>query len=264
MTEDRTIIGPPKVTFLRFLMKLGAGVGGGLAGSLILLVVFLLSASVLQPALDPTSEAAINPLFIFVLMMMMFLATCGANIIGTLLLALTERERYTRLSSSLYQIFIVNIVIFGLTAPLYFVTANMGIGMTAYAAGFHIVMSAQASALILEMISDPKYSLLGVYSTLFAILFSAGVLFLIFQATGSATTLLFAVFPIIWMSIGFMGGLIGMIYHGIYATWGIDFLAGNTNFGDDYGEQKTEEEEQAEQEESTRKDQAGSEFLRDE
>ena len=245
-------------------MKLGAGIGGGLAGALILLVVFLLSASVLQPALDPTSEAAINPLFVFVMMMMMFLATCGANIVGTLLLSLTDRERYTRFSSSLYQIFIVNIVIFGMTAPIYFITANMGIGMTAYAAGFHIVMSAQASVLILEMISDPKYSLLGIYSTLFAILFSAGVLFMIFQATGSATTLLFAVFPVIWVSIGFMGGLIGMLYHGIYSTWGIDFLAGNTDYGDDYGEQKTEEEEQVEQEEVEREDQSGSEFLRDE
>lgn len=264
MTEEKTLIGPPNVNFIRFLMKLGAGLGGGIAGAMILLVVFLLSASILQPALQATSETEINPLFVFVLMAMIFLSSCGSNILGTLFLALTDRERYTRLSSALYQIFIVNIVIFGLTAPLYFVTANMGVGMTAYTAGLHIVLSAQASALILEMVSDPKYSLLGIYSTIFAILFSAGVGFLVYQSTQSATILLFAIFPIIWISIGFMEGFIGMLYHGIYAMWGTDFLSQTVSYGDDYGKGKSPEEEQEEVLEDERKDQSGSDFLREE
>lgn len=262
MTEDKELIGPPNVNFLRFILKLGAGIGGGVAGALILLVVFLLASSILQPALQPRTEAEINPLFIFVLMAMIFLSSCGSNILGTLFLALTDRERYSRMSSSLYQIFIVNIVIFGLTAPVYLITSNMGVGATAYAAGLQIVLSAQASALILEMVSDPKYSLLGIYSTIFAILFSAGIAFMVFQATQNITILLFAVFPIIWISIGFMEGLIGMIYHGIYVTWGVDFLAQTVSYGEDYGKQKTEEEVVEEEEEEKRVDQSGADFLR--
>ena len=139
MPEEKTLIGPPNVNFIRFLMKLSAGLGGGIAGAMVLLVVFLLSSSILQPALQATSETEINPLFVFVLMAMIFLSSCGSNILGTLILALTDRERYSRLSSALYQIFIVNIVIFGLHV-LYFVTTNMGVGMTAYTAGLHIVL----------------------------------------------------------------------------------------------------------------------------
>lgn len=253
-----TEIGPPKVNFLRFIMKLGAGIGGGAAGALILLAVFLLTSSILQPTLQ-ADEAGVNPMFVFVLMAMMFLASCGANVLGTMFLALTDRERYTKFASALYQIFIVNVVIFGLVAPMYFITANMGIGMTAYAAGLHIVLSAQASALTLEMVSNPKYALLGVYSTLFAILFSAGLGFIIFNATQSITVLLFAIFPIIWISLGFMEGLIGMIYHGIYSMWGVDFLSQEVSYGEDYGKPSKKEEK-----EEKKEDQEGADFLRKE
>ncbi|MFH1533348.1 MAG: hypothetical protein ABID64_00240 [Nitrospirota bacterium] len=259
MTEPQ--IGPPKVTFLRFLMKLGAGIGGGVAGALILIVFFMLTASVLQPALQKSAEIDINPIFVFLVMAMMFLASCGANILGTLFLGLTDRERYIKLSSSIYQIFLINIVIFALTAPIYLMTANLGVGMMAFPAGLQIMLGAMASVLILEMVSDPKYSLLGVYSTIFAIFFASGLLFMIYQATEQINTLLFGVLPIVWTSIGFMAGLIGMIYHGVYSTWGVDFLSQTVSYGDDYGEK---DEEPTEEEIVEAEDEEGADFLRKE
>ncbi len=229
-------IGPRKVTFFTLIAKTFLGLVGGTIGSVILLLIFLAAASILQPVLSPTSAdpEQISPIFMVIIMAMIFATSLVASLLTPYLLSLTERERYTKIVSSLYQIFIFNIVIFGFTAPIFLTTSTANIEFTAYAAGLHVIFVATASALIMEIVNDPHYPIMGVYTSLLGILVTTAVNLFIFQLMGNTTVILFAVMPITWGSIGFFQAALASIYNWYFQNYGNDFLAASTSYGADY------------------------------
>lgn len=255
--------GPRKMSFFILVLKTFAGLAGGVAGTLVLLMIFLLTSSILQPVLSPAQEQAqeTSPLFIFVLMAMVFATSVVSSLIGPLLISYTERERYTRVSTALSQIFIINIVIFAFVAPIYLTTSTTRLELTAYAAGLQIILSAIAGSLIMELIHDYRYSLISVYTTVLGVLVASAISFFLYAGLGSngATLLLFAVLPVIWTLIGFFQGAMAMFYYWLYQNYGVDFLATSTSYGADYGipDQSEEDEEEPEKE-----DTEGGNFLR--
>src|SRR3989338_10800708 len=119
MAGTQNEAGPPSPTFLTLVLKTFAGIGGGIAGMLILLVIFLGASTILQSAINPgfaTDQTTKNPLFIFVFMAMIFLTSLGSNLLGSLFFTFVEHEKYTRTSTAMYQIFFANLVIFALMA----------------------------------------------------------------------------------------------------------------------------------------------------
>jgi hypothetical protein len=262
--EQQSDYGPRRLTFLPLLLKTFAGLGGGIAGSVMFVLIFLGASSILQPVIGEAGQSElmpgeISPLFLVVILAMMLATTMVSNLVATLLIAYTERERYVRVSTSLVQVFIVNLAIFAFVLPVYLTTATSNIELTVYAAGLQLILSATASALILELIHDQKYSLLIVYNTILAVLAAAAVIMLVYSFTGSITLLTIAALPIIWGSIGFFQAAITMIYYWIFQTWGNDFLASYASFGADYGiPDETEEEEE---EIKNRPDVDGADFL---
>lgn len=255
--------GPRKMSFFTLVLKTFAGLSGGIAGALILLIIFLLTSSILQPVLAPAEAAAqeISPLFIFILMAMIFATSLAANLIGPLLLSYTERERYNRVATALSQIFIINVVIFAFVAPIYLTTSTARLELTAYAAGLQIILSATASALIIELIHDYRYILLTVYSTILSVLVAVAINFFIYTGFGriGATMLLFISLPLIWSLIGFFQGAFAMFYYWLYSNYGTDFLATTTSYGADYGIPDESEEDDSEPE---REDTEGGSFLK--
>ncbi|KKU80480.1 MAG: hypothetical protein UY05_C0006G0014 [Candidatus Peregrinibacteria bacterium GW2011_GWA2_47_7] len=234
--------GPPESTFLTLVLKTCAGLGGGIVGTLVLLVIFLLGASIIQPTLSGVAQEEIHPLFIFVFVAMIFLASLGSNVVGSLLFAFVQHEKYTRVTSALYQIFIVNIVIVAIMAPIYLVVIGLGLEITAFVAGIQVIISALTSVMVLEIIGNLRYALVGVYSVLFSILFSTGVIFIFYQFTGrDLVLLLFITLPTIWMFLGFISSIVEMLYTWMYRLYGVDFLASTTDFGKDYGEVEPED-----------------------
>jgi hypothetical protein len=260
MTEENTTIkedsvdGPPRISFATFLLKILAGGVGGSGGAVILILIFFLASSVLT---GEVSETGTSPIFTFVLMMMVFLASTIGNILSIWLLSLTESDRYKRVSSAIYQTFILSIIVFLLMVPVYFITAST-IDLTAFAVGLHIVLSAQASALILEIVSDYKYSLVGLYGITFSILVSTGVLMFLARLTPSPQILLFIALPIVWGSIGFVGSTVSAFYGWLARTYDKDFLCTQTLYGKDYGKEVEDDVEEAPKAD----DEAGADFLR--
>ncbi|MBD3360746.1 hypothetical protein GF366_03015 [Candidatus Peregrinibacteria bacterium] len=253
MAEEETI-GPPKISFPTFLLKILAALAGGIIGAVILLVIFFLASSLLTPL--TSADEYISPIFIFILMMMIFIASTVGNLLSTFLLSLTESEKYKRISSTIYQVFIISLIIFILMVPVYFITATINIGIVAYAVALHIIISAQVSALILEIVSNYKYSLVGVYGVTFSVLLSAGIMFGMASIVESPTILLFAALPVVWGSIGFIGSIVSMVYGWIARIYDKDFLSTQTLYGADYDKEvEVSEEPKAEDEE-------GAEFLR--
>jgi len=257
MTEQQDI-GPNRIPFTTFLLKLiAAGCGGGV-GSLILLVVFFLASSALTPLTNATDNY-LSPIIVFILLIMIFVSSTVGNIVSTWLLALTERNKYTRIPSTIYQVFIISLIIFLLMAPIYFITATSGIQIIAYAVALHIILSAQVSALILEIVSNIKHALVGVYGVTFSILFSAGVIFGLSTVISAPQILLFVALPIVWGSVAFIGSLTTMIYGWIARIYDKDFLSTQTVYGDDYGKDVEEMEKELN---PKAQDEAGRDFLR--
>lgn len=255
-----TAYGPRKMSFFTLVLKTFAGLAGGIAGTLVLLMIFLLTSSILQPILSPAEAAAqeISPLFIFVLMAMIFATSLVSSLIGPLLISYTERERYTRVATALSQIFIMNIVIFAFVAPIYLTTSTTRLELTAYAAGLQIILSALAGSLIMEILHDYKYALISVYTTVLGLLVATAGSLILYSALGATglTLLLFGALPLIWTMIGFFQGALAMFYYWLYQNYGTDFLATSTSYGTDYGVAEEEEEE------PEKEDEEGGDFLK--
>jgi hypothetical protein len=256
-------IGPPRIGIATFFLKIFAGIVGGVGGSLVLLAFFILASSVLTPLTQGGDglESA-SPSLVFILLIMVFLSSTASNIASTWLLAITERDKYKRLSSSIYQIFTVSIIIFLLMVPVYLITAANSLQMTGYAVALHIFVAAQASAIILEIVSNYRHSLVGFYGVTFGILISAAIMFGISVNVHSESVLLillFGILPIVWASIAFTQSIFTMVYGWIARTYDKDFLSTQTLYGDDYGKDVESEEEQ---EDPKAQDEAGANFLR--
>jgi len=259
------MFGPRKLTFLTLVLKSFAGFAGGIAGTLVLLLIFLGTSSILQPVVGGTTagEAAtgeVSPLFMVVLMAMVFATCLVSSMLSTLLLAYTERDRYNRIATTMSQVFIINIVIFAFVLPIYLTTSTARIELTVFAAVLQVILSSASSALILELIHDQKYALLAVYTTVLGIMVSMGINFLLYFTSGNATIVMFAALPIIWSLIGFSQAALTIFYNWLYETWGNDFLASTATFGSDYGVPDTSEEE--EEAAMQKPDVEGSDFLK--
>lgn len=258
-----TQAGPPSPSFLTLVLKTFAGLGGGVAGMLILLLIFLGASTILQPAFNPEliglsgmGEGGKSPLFIFVFMAMIFVTSLGANLLGSLFFTFVEHERYSRTATILYQIFFINLVAFVIMAPIYLLLDARGLmEMTGFLAGFHVLLSALASVMILEIIGNLRYAVVGVYGVIFALLAAVGLIMVIFEFSGrNPTFVLFASLPIIWTALGFVTVIVEMLYRWIWTLYGTDFLMSKTEFGVDYGEEEPEE--------VIKPDVSGSEFLK--
>lgn len=246
MAEENIQTGPPSPSFLTLVLKTIAGLGGGIAGMLILLVIFLGASTILSPALNPAltpEEVSKNPLFIFVFMAMIFLTSLGANLLGSLFFTFVEHEKYSRSQTAMYQIFIVNLVAFVIMAPIYIILDSGGLmDMVGFLAGFHVLISALASVMILEIVGDLRYAVVGVYGVIFSLLISTGVIMIIYELTQrNPTIVLFVALPIMWTTLGFITVIIEMLYRWLYTIYGTDFLMSKTSFGRDYGEPEEEE-----------------------
>lgn len=247
MAQNDASIGPPNPSFLTLVLKTLAGLGGGIAGMLILLVIFLSASTVLQSAFNPGGLGAEgtdkNPLFIFVFMAMIFLTSLGANLIGSLFFTFVDHEKYTRASTALYQIFFINLVIFIIMAPVYILLDAQGILDTiGILSAFQVLLSALASVMVLEVIGNLRYALIGIYGVVFAMLGATGIMMVVYEMSfRNPTVVLFAALPVMWTLLGFVTVIIEMLYRWIYTIYGTDFLMSRTSFGQDYGEPEEEE-----------------------
>lgn len=255
-TENTQDIGPSKISFSTFLLKVLAGGAGGSIGALVLLVIFLLTSSLLTPLTSGKLEDSISPIFVFLLLILIFLSSTISNLISVFLLSLTENEKYKRKKTAIYQVFIFSVLIFVLMAPVYFVASAANPAVVPLTIALHIIISAQVSSLVLEMVSNYRYSIVSLYGITFSIIVSALVLFGIYGIIDQPYVLVVLALPVVWGSVAIVQTLTTIIYGWIANIYDKDFLSTQTVYGDDYGEE-VEEEAPARAE-----DEEGADFLR--
>jgi len=257
-----------KLSTTELILKILAGLGGGVAGTLIMLLIFVLGSSVFKNVFSPEQAegmTSINPLFIFAYLVMIFLGILTANILSSFLIGLNEKDKYKRINSSIYQIFIANVVLFVITAPIYIITAGVDVNAIIYITALHVILSIIGSSLILEIMADSQYSLIALYSIILAILVSAVLNLFVLKITQNPMILLFIGLPILWTATSGSLAITNLIYNVISNVYGIDFLSTKVNYGnDDRTEEEVVEEEVLKQEKEVSKEkrmETGAEFL---
>lgn len=242
---DSKVSVPESPTFLTLVLKTFSGLGGGIAGMVVLLLIFLGASTILEPVFNPLSGGGEgkNPLFIFVVMAMVFLASLTSNLLGSLLFTFVEHERYSRRQTALYQIFFVNMVIFVIMAPIFILLDSRELlDLVGVLAAFQVLLSALASVMILEIVGNIRYAVIGVYGVIFSMLISTSIVVVLYEFSGRNTTMvLFSALPIMWAALGFVTVIVEMFYQWLYTIYGTDFLRTTTEYGKDYGEEEAEE-----------------------
>lgn len=265
--EATKTIGPRAVPFLTVLLRTFGGLGGGIVGTGLILVIAFLGSGILSSAFGVEGgDVEVHPLFVFVFLAMIFVGSCAANVLGPLFVGLVDREKYTHLASSLYQIFIANVVMLVVVAPVYMVVASLKPELIGGVAALQVVVTAFVSAMILEIVASYRYALLGVYATAFSALIASGVYFFFYGVSSSSTPiiLLFVALPVMWTSIALFGGLLEWVYAWFYKVYGVDFLSSVMKYGEDVRWISVEEEEKQELDQfktALGKKEGGAEFL---
>jgi hypothetical protein len=257
-------VGPRPMSLLTLVLRLLGGIGGGLIGTVIIVMISLLGAGILQSALGNTADGGIHPLFVFVFLAMIFLSSTASNLLAPLFIGLGDRERYPRLATTLTQIFAANLVILITIAPVYVVVSSLNIQLLATVALIQIVVSAFASALMMEVLADYRYALLSVYSTALSVLISSGVYFLFYSFSADQPLFLFfTALPVMWICISLFGGLINLLYGAVYKLYGVDFLSTVTVYSRDENWESADDIAQQEAAEEAKANDSGANFLDD-
>ncbi|MDX9971213.1 MAG: hypothetical protein RBS56_04910 [Candidatus Gracilibacteria bacterium] len=243
-----------------FLFRIIATVTGGILGSVVLVLFIVLADTMLAPVLQGADEVRIGPVFVFIVMIMVFLSTLIGNITATFFTSLTDREKYKRRSTALTQIAVMSIIVVIFMLPVYFISATINVQLVIFAVALHMILTVLTSALTLEIVSNYRYSLVGLYGVTLSIIISSAALFLFSRIVSNVTILLFIALPVIWGTMGVIQGFTSMVYASLARLYDKDFLSTQTMYGDDYG--KEVEEEVEEPVEQKLEEEEGASFLR--
>lgn len=262
MTEEtnQNSVTEAGMTVASFLFRIIATFTGGILGSLVLVLFIVLADAMLAPIIGATEQVSIGPVFVFIVMLMVFLSTLLGNTVAILLTSLTDREKYKRRSTALTQIAVMSVIVVIFMLPVYFISATIDLQLVIFAVALHMILTVLTSALTLEIVSNYKYSLVGLYGVTLSIIISAAALFLFSRIVSSLTILLFIALPVIWGTMGLVSGFTSMVYASLARLYDKDFLSTQTMYGDDYG--KEVEEEIEEKFEEIPEDTEGASFLR--
>lgn len=94
-----------------------------------------------------------------------------------------------------------------------------------YAVAVQVFLSGQSSVLALEVVSNSKYGIIGIYSTIIAVIFGGAALLAVNKFSDNSTVFLFSIFPSIWILIGISHGILAYAYSLIASASGKDFMA---------------------------------------
>lgn len=259
---------PFQITLQKALLRSLSGFVGGIAGTILILAVFVLASGVFQNVLseDEVVSAGLNPVFLAVFLIMIFLGFLGSNLASPFLLGIVDKNTYLRSSSVLYQIFIYNIVIFFLSLPLYILSIFFDVGTLAFIALVHSFVTFFSTHMIIQGMNQQRYYLLSVYSTSLGLLGAVLLNIFLFKLLGTVNILLFTFLPLCWGMMTTLQCLFEALYNVFYKMYGLDFLRVEVNYGKDTVETKTETEEetiskQIDTEMNEKKDVSGAEFL---
>lgn len=214
--------GPRKFEGVVVFYRLLAGIVGGLAGGLIVLIGVVFAGSLLNALSDPT--AFVSPFAVFMGISVLFLANLISNGLSVFLMSMCDQDKYENPYRGLLQVAIMNIAIFVICIPAYFIAKSIDINFMLTVAVVHVIVSAMGSILVFSGATvRPSEFIVDVYGAFISLLLGLGITALVYFL-GKELALFFGLPIIMWFSIGFFSGLTEFFYYQLYRHTGVDVL----------------------------------------
>lgn len=169
-------------------------------------------------------ESGASPML---LAMITFFALTIGNLITYSIRSYIFPHIYSRGRTAVSQIAIMSIVLYIVFVPLYMMMSGASTGTSAILSVFsiHILVNVFSLELLIGLISQYRYSLLSLYSSIIAFLLTGITLFAIqtqFSSSSYTMFLLFGLTMLAYLLGGFISTLISWIYYLIYRSTGKD------------------------------------------
>ncbi|MBP7057355.1 hypothetical protein KBB08_02595 [Candidatus Gracilibacteria bacterium] len=222
MPSSDYTFGPRKYEGVIVFYRMLAGIVGGLAGGLIILIGIIFAGSLLNALSDPSTF--VSPFAIFMGISVLFIAGLISNGLSVFLMSMSDQDKYTNPYRGLLQVAIFNIFIFVLCIPAYFIAKSIDLNFMMTVALVQVVLSSLGSVLVFSGVTvRPTEFIVDVYGSLLSTILGLGIAALVFFL-GGGISLFFGLPIIIWFSMGFFGGLTEFFYYQIYRHTGVDVL----------------------------------------
>jgi hypothetical protein len=216
------MFGPRKPTLAIFILRLLGSLAGGMVGALAIFGIYILGISI-SPAEGEVPQA------LFLTIALVFVGSLTTNLVTIFVLSFLDREIYPRYLTILTQSFLLQLVLFVFSIPIYLIISKLNLGeiYINYIAALHLLLSVQVSSLLLEVLSISVYKIVAVYGIALGSIFSIGVVVLVYLL-GLELFLLFILPPLCWVSIELFRALAEIVYYNFYKFYGIDVLSEET------------------------------------
>ncbi len=240
-SETNKIIAPPQIGLSTVFFRTLVGILGGVIGSAVIFLVIILTQSLIAGIFD--TDQSFNPVFIFIVLVMAFLSLQISAITSTSLFSYLQNAKYTRLTSTLVQIFLINLLMFLVMVPPYVVVSQINSEAIMYVAAVHVIFSLIASTLVMEIMTQYRYAILSVYTTIASVMIAIIIISFVQMSLSQILIVpLMLMLPIGWGCVGLFVGLGEMAYSWVYETYGVDYFSLDTNYGEEYSEKIEQEE----------------------
>ncbi len=223
----QSVIGPRKPSMTVYLLRVIGALAGGIIGALSIFAIYILGLS------TGVSEG-VNPHSLFVVLVLVFGASLITNIATTVLITVLDKELYPRYLNIVTQVFIILLVLFVFSTPMYLIIASIPLGDTyiKYIAVLHLLLSIQVASIVMELFSNSYYKVVSLYGIAFGSILSISVTIIMYMY--DLSVILFFVLPsLVWVSIEFFRGIVEVLYYYFYRFYGIDALNTDTNLTED-------------------------------
>lgn len=225
----------PDVRVSDIFFRTIAGFFGGAFGSLVLLIVVVVSGSFAGSSFNIAETTAVNPLFLFVSMAGIYLAVLISSLSSLTFFYYCDRDRYPFLLSTLTHVFILITAISLVASVLILLLSAKSFDRIIIIGVITMGICTIFSVLSMEIVANHKHLLLTLYSSAMALFWFFLLMLVLYFALGSSTTFLFPLaLPLCWASFGFWQVAFEMTYQWIYELYGTDVLNASNRIGTDY------------------------------
>ena len=163
-----------------YLLRIVSSFAGWIVWTVAFVWVYFLSLVLL-----PDNE--INPAASLTIIFLVFVSTSLNNLVSNILISLSDSMKYSKMRSSIWQIFSLNIVLFSLSIPFYFIFNSIQLVAICY-----IVISSFASFLLLEAYAHKgNFILTWLYWSTISLFLISISFFQIFASIGDFTYIFF-------------------------------------------------------------------------
>lgn len=224
-------VGPRNISLTDvWISSLGTMIAGFIGSIVVILIVFLSSSIINIP--NTMAQASLagwttNPIFPFILSFITFISLLITTFISAKVLTMTDGEKYKSSSEIYGQIGIFWIILYICLTPIYIYTWLQSYDNIMIIFIIHVLLFAFWASLLLEVLNNYRYILLGLYGNFIALSISGSLSFLLFYSLSSSKAklmILLVMIPLIYTLITLLRALFEFVYYQYYHLTNLDWL----------------------------------------